>query len=870
MIKFIIKKAFLLFGLCIICAKGLAHDFEADGIKYNIENSGTKEVSVVGLSSSNNSSEISIPASVEYSDAIYSVTSIGRNAFYKCTKLASITIPNSVTSIKEYAFPYCSGLTSITIPNGVISIGEYAFFSCGNLTSVTIPNGLATIGECAFELCTSLESITLPRTLTAIGDAAFWECSKMNYVKSEIVQPFAIQNTVFDHPLSMVLQVPKGTKTSYLQLSGWSHFKTIIEDGINYYDLKINSSGSGSVIYNNEYITNGSKVINYVEEGCGVSITLSPNYGYQIKSVKENDVDITNQISNNAYTLIINSNTTLDVEFEAKPVDPTPIITTYSFSIKTSGNGSVLYGDETIRETTKSYTLNSGVSATILFSPDNGYRVKSVKVNGSDVSAGSSYSITINSNTAIEVEFEANATPTPTPTPEETYTLAITASGGGNASYQGETINNGTKSYLLTKGTDVSISFNADAGNKIKRVSQNNEDITTKISNYRYSFSITSNTTITVDFEELENSIVVNGINFLVESYDQHYVKVNEGNYTKVLNVPEKVNAQNQEWTVVGITKDALDKCEGLAAIIWDPTCKFDAIVPNPNLLLYVKRAEYAPSSVDNIVVNGIASNITLTDAHSGNDFYCPQAFTAEKISYTHRYGMKTGMGESRGWETITLPFDVQHITLADKEIKPFALWKSGDAAAPFWLYQLGSNGYVEAEGIKAYTPYLISLPNNEKYMASYRLTGTVEFSAEDVEIKKSDEVNIATYKGRRFVPNFATQDANTGYYALNVNNDYETYQGGEAEGSKFVLNLREVHPFEAYMTSTSGTRSIELFDPMTTGIKDNWMIERNVGILKVYDLAGWKVGEGSSIEDIKRMLPKGIYVVNHQKIIIK
>lgn len=107
MIKFIIKKAFLLFGLCIICAKGLAHDFEADGIKYNIENSGTKEVSVVGLSSSNNSSEISIPASVEYSDAIYSVTSIGRNAFYKCTKLASITIPNSVTSIKEYAFPIC-------------------------------------------------------------------------------------------------------------------------------------------------------------------------------------------------------------------------------------------------------------------------------------------------------------------------------------------------------------------------------------------------------------------------------------------------------------------------------------------------------------------------------------------------------------------------------------------------------------------------------------------------------------------------------------------------------------------------------------------------------------------------------------------
>ena len=57
------------------------------------------------------------------------VTSIGGCAFYSCTRLTSITIPNSVTSI-EGAFVNCSGLTSITIPNSVTSVGNYAFYGC--------------------------------------------------------------------------------------------------------------------------------------------------------------------------------------------------------------------------------------------------------------------------------------------------------------------------------------------------------------------------------------------------------------------------------------------------------------------------------------------------------------------------------------------------------------------------------------------------------------------------------------------------------------------------------------------------------------------------------------------------------------------
>ena len=146
-----------------------------------------------------------------------SVKIIGDEAFKRCENLTSVTIPDSVTSIGDSAFSGCTGLRSITIPDSVTSIGEYTFYNCTGLTSIALPLhgnislvgifgfnsddvpeslktvviiGGESIGNNAFKGCTGLTSITIPDSVTSIGSSAFYGCTGL----TSMIVPESVTN----------------------------------------------------------------------------------------------------------------------------------------------------------------------------------------------------------------------------------------------------------------------------------------------------------------------------------------------------------------------------------------------------------------------------------------------------------------------------------------------------------------------------------------------------------------------------------------------------------------------------------------------------------------------------------------------------
>ena len=962
-----LQRLLVFFILTLLHNSLFATDFESDGLLYLIRKN--NEVSVLGKTNSLKG-KIIIPEKVLYQGTTYTVTMIDDDAFSGETDITSIVIPKTIGYINESAFwkcvnidvVYASSLESwlnIEFENSSSNPLWYAKHLIINGVEVNddivIPEGTKYLWDFAFSGYVGLKSVTLPSTLISL-DRSFVGCSNLQLVISKSSMPAFVEDRMWRpfHGISTdaKLIVPKGSKEAYLAVPAWSGgFKEIIEE-TNSYSLSITAKGNGSVSYdgtiikektsiftvtdetsaiitfipdngycikslyinntdvtssvsNNQYTVSNilrntmvevefeaippttytlsvsstgggyasyggtairSKTSTFtVNEGTNATISFNTDSGYRIRSVKVNGSNVTSSVSNTLYTVSnIQRNTTVEVEFEAIPP------TTYTLSISSTGSGYASYGGTAIRSKTSTFTVNEGTNATISFNTDSGYRIKSVKVNGSDVTSSVSnnrYTVSnILRNTTVEVEFEA--------IPPTTYTLSVSSTGSGYASYGGIAVRSKTSAFTVIEGSNATILFNADSGYRIKSVKVNGSDVTSSVSNSQYTVSnIQRNTTVEVGFQEELKAFASNGVNYSVISYDDKTVSVANGNYGKVLEVPATITYQDIAWKVAGIDNTALADNDELAAVIWNPTSAFTLHVNNPNLLLYVKSASYAPESIKNVIVDGTADNIVLTDASDGNNFYCPMEFTAKTVSYTHGYSMETGIGESRGWETIALPFDVQKIAHSSKgEIVPFAKWKSGDTRKPFWLMAYGTGGFTAAEAIKANTPYIISMPNHTNYKDAFRLNGSVTFSAENVKVKASDTDGSIGSGEKRFVPNFINQD-NSGAYVLNVNNDYVTYNGGTTEGSRFIVNLRSLHPFEAYMTTTNRTRkSIAIDDDMATGIEDVIEMTDDGKTIRVYNRGGQllKTEEKKSLDEVKALLRAGVYIINGKKVIIR
>ena len=192
--------------------------------------------------------DVTILSEITINGGTYKVTFILGRAFYNCRELISITIPEGITIIGDEAFYGCENLNSVYLPsstekisansfwgtkwyekyknaapdglfyiesiligykgemptgkinikNGTRLIAGRAFYSCSGITDVTIPSSVSSIGEAAFSRCTGLTDIIIPSSVTHIGQYAFSGCMKLGDVTLPsgplTIEPFAFEN----------------------------------------------------------------------------------------------------------------------------------------------------------------------------------------------------------------------------------------------------------------------------------------------------------------------------------------------------------------------------------------------------------------------------------------------------------------------------------------------------------------------------------------------------------------------------------------------------------------------------------------------------------------------------------------------------
>ena len=430
------------------------YDFQVGRLYYKITNGARREVAVVPEISYypyyNNrpTGAISIPATVvNGSNYRFSVTSIGFDAFYGCSGLTSIYIPSSVTSIRVVAFKGCSGLTSITIPNSVTSIGKSAFEGCSGLTSITLPNGITKIENGTFYNCTSLASVNLPSGLDSIGSSNFnsWD------------------EGVFEGCTSLTsINIPNSVKfigkKTFSDCSGLS-------------SINIPSS----VTWIEQWAFKGCSGLTAVAVGWQTPLYVAPGVfdGVTLGRVKL----IVPFGKRNIYQ-------TANVWKDFNPiVERAPMNYTVTYSQSLNGTFKLKNG---LQDIVSGSSVQENTMLTVEATPNIGYQVDSIKVNGIRITG---VSFMVQGNTTVEVFWG-----------EAEYLVTYNQSVGGTL-----TVKDGTQTIVsggsVEHGTVLTVEATPAQGYKLDSIKVNGIRIS------GLSFTVNSNSTVEAYFSKMKYTI---------------------------------------------------------------------------------------------------------------------------------------------------------------------------------------------------------------------------------------------------------------------------------------------------------------------------------------------------------------------------
>lgn len=900
------------------------------GIYSYIYMTDSKTATMVGADNIDQNT-LELPATVVFDGDSYNVVGIG-NEVFQSRYMKSVIIPDGYETIGKRAFYECYSLRSVKLPNSITSIGDDAFQNCNVLDTISIPSNIKSIGYNAF-WATKITEVKIPATTTYIGRNAFAYCEQLRSISVDS------KNSAYDSRNNCNALIEKATNTlmrgcgttiipNTVQIIGQHAFAGCL----NLSDASI--PNSVTTIEDNAF--SNCRALTSVVIPSSVTKLYQQSFSgcSSLKSIRVDENNRTYDSRNNCNAVIETATKTLMIGCQSTiiPKGITSIADRSFHSCEKLDSIKIPYGVTYIGE----YAFYNCSGLVYVEIPNSVQTLRyGAFENCNNIQTVVSKIKDPEGMNQMEWAFSGSYGSATLFVPNGTKQAYKNRYGWDNFYYIEEMIGDPLAAPTLTYDgraitatapeTDVDMYYSTDDFNTVnyyegpitvsdlgtvKVIAEKTFRSDSEAAAYEVKYLYDGDTLKLAEAGLMAEAIKWCGTDSVVKMTVVGPISTDEFSTISTLpnlkflnladakvdgaSLPDGAFANSQIVSFVspsslssvgsGIFRD----CQQLAAVCWKASTALpaDALsgVSNPNLLLYVNSEYQAPEGINNVVVDGKAKSITLTDATGNSNFYVPVAFhVTDTIKYTRNFQQKTQPGVSCGWETIVLPFNVKkitHETISNVTITPFADYNGWDNQRPFWLYTLDNNDIRPAYGIDANVPYLICMPNADEYGDQYNLAGNVTFSAANVDIAVSKPIEEAQ-GDITFVPTYQSVPVSTDVFTLNVNEEYKGYPAG----SLFVSNFRDVRPFEAYSIHPSAVAkkvnearmytvsSLIGGDTGTTGIIDV-MLKKNDGansdaVVKVYSLSGALIKQGK-VEDVTNGLPKGVYVANGKKFVVK
>lgn len=429
-----IKRIFTVVTLILVTVtlhRAAAATFEYEGLKFTTASDGSKNVSLAGGTVKNG--QLIIPATVNYGGTEYTVNAIDWWSFSQRTDIISMVMPDCISYIGTSAFINCTSLETITWSKGLKSIDQFSFSGCSSLKSAILPEGLESIGVSAFLNCTNMTEISLPQTLSLIGESAFTSCNNLTSIdipgKVTVISRGMISGDNLTH-----IGLHEGLKR--IDMMGISDCPSLRELRLPYSLEYISGDGIFSC-----------HALDVVYAPWPRPITIGEHvFSYDNIHVPVNTASFYRQKDN------WGGNTFVE--------DPS-LGTYYTYSVSTSDNGTIMLQQDG-KDIMDDY-FSKGDPLTIITQPDEGYELKSLLINGNDVTAsisGNRYTIpSPDCDITVEAVFGL---------PDYVW-LTIRQGIGGETSLK------------VARDKDVELAFNTDDGWRIHSVTLNGADISGQI-----------------------------------------------------------------------------------------------------------------------------------------------------------------------------------------------------------------------------------------------------------------------------------------------------------------------------------------------------------------------------------------------------